>query len=77
MITQSYEIQNQNLSPTFDFYQLNMCYVNKFSILPSSSSHDTTSILCSRLTAACTVMVHTEVVAHLVGHGGGHANSVI
>lgn len=42
------------------------------SIVPSSRSHDTASILWFCLAAACDIMTHTEVVAHLMCHGGGN-----
>lgn len=44
-------------------------------VVPSSSSHDATSVFGLRLAAASTVVAHAEIVAHLVCHGGSHTHS--
>lgn len=44
-------------------------------VVPCSSGHDAASVFGPRLAAACTVMAHAEVVAHLVCHGGGDTHS--
>lgn len=46
-----------------------------FNSVPGGSGHDAASVLGLRLAAAFAVMAHAEVVAYLVRHGGGYADS--